>query len=266
MTVENTTRSTMQMSSVLRSFLILEKLAEMQPVSLRELVAELGYSKSTIQRTLTTLEAAGWIHQTSPDTTTWEVSARAFAVRPQVLNGTTLLARAQSVMTELMTETDETIHLSILNDPSSVALIERIDCSQPVRTYTPIGSLSPIHATANGKAMLAYLSAREIELVVSGKLERYQKNTITEPDRLLAELAQVRRDGYAVNNSEYRSAVAAIGAPIFDTTDRPVAAICISMPGSRFDPEKVEKLGLLTRQYADRISVRRESKPGMPLS
>ncbi|MCU1483067.1 MAG: transcriptional regulator [Subtercola sp.] len=248
-------RSTSQMSSVLRSFRVLEKVAELQPVSLSQLVADFGYSKSTVQRTLTTLESAGWIHQSSPDSPLWEVSARALAVRPRALTGTDLIARARGPMTELMNATDETIHLSILNGPTSVALIDRVDCTQSVRTFSPIGDISPLHATATGKAILAYLDPAEVELVVSGTLKGYSANTITQPERLRDELQLIRQQGYAVNNTEYRPTVSAIGAPIFDAASKPVASICISMPKTRFDPRQAERLGRLTRAAADLISL-----------
>lgn len=245
-------RSFAQMSSVLRSFAILEKVAELQPVSLRELLKHFDYSKSTIQRTLTTLESAGWIHQA--ESSSWQVSARATRVRPRVLTETDLLERARAPMRELMEETAETIHFSLLSGRSSVVLIDRVDCDQAVRTFSPLGDISPLHATSIGKAVLAHFSSTEIDQYLTAPPERYTANTITDSAALRAELALVRERGYSVNRCEYRPTVAAVGAPILGDAGRPIGGICISMPESRFREDDVERLGRMTRATADSIS------------
>lgn len=252
---ENRNQSTSQMSSALRTFTILEEVARQQPVSLSELVQIFDYSKSTVQRTLTTLEAAGWIMRSNGDSTRWEVSPRSLIVRPRLLDGGELLARAQEPMTWLRDQVNETIHLSVVDKLDSMVLIFRVDCSQVVRTFSPIGDISPLHATSTGKALLAYLPQEQLDSALAGQHEQYTNFTVTERDQLLLQLAEVRRLGYAINDREYRSAVSAIGAPIFDAQGMPIASICISMPSSRFTRDIGREFGKLVREAADRISV-----------
>jgi len=245
-------RSFAQMSSVLRSFEILESVAELQPVSLRDLVARFKYSKSTIQRTLTTLESAGWLRQT--DSSSWEVSARSTRVRPRVLTETDLLERARGPMQELMEQTGETIHLSLLNGYSNVILIGRADSDQPVRTFSPLGDISPLHATSIGKAVLAHFPPTELEEYLAAPLQKYTDATIVDTEALRQELAEIRTRGYSVNRREYRPTVASIGAPILAASGDPIGGICISMPDSRFREEQVDELGQRTRSTAEAIS------------
>lgn len=242
------------MSSTIRAFRVLEEVSRLQPVSLSELVQAFDYSKSTLQRTLTTLEAANWLVRNRTDSALWEVSPRALLVRPHSLAGGELLSRAQGPMTSLRDQVDETIHLSVLNNLDGMVLIHRVDCSQAVRTFSPIGDRSPLHATAVGKAVLAYLPAVSLDVALARELEQYTPQTVDRP-RLESQLEEIRRAGYAINDREFRPGVSAVAAPIFDAQGAPIASICISMPSSRYDAGKGRTLGKLVREAADRISV-----------
>jgi len=248
-------RSTSQMSSAIRTFRVLEEVSRLQPVSLGELSHAFDYSKSTLQRTLRTLEAAGWLVRNGSDSAQWEVSSRALLVRPQALTGGELLARAQGPMIWLRNQVEETIHLTALNELDSMVLIHRVDCDQVVRTFSPIGDRSPIHATSTGKAVLAYLPESALTSILSKQPEKYNAHTATDRDSLAQQLREIRRVGYAVNDREYRSSVSAIGAPIFDASGAPIAGLCISMPSSRYDASQSRRLGKLVRQAADQISI-----------
>ncbi|WP_211228692.1 IclR family transcriptional regulator [Glycomyces tenuis] len=243
-----------QMSSVLRSFQVLEAVAAQQPVSLKELSSRFPHSKSTLQRTLMTLEAAGWIQQSAPDIPKWEITTRALMVRPKASRDTDLYSRAREPMTKLRDLTNETVHLSVLNELSHMVLIDRVDCNQAIRTFSPLGDSSPLHATATGKAVLAYLPEQEIEAVISRGLRSFANNTIVDADALRKDLEETRERGYSTNESEYRAQVCAIGAPIFESNGRPVGSICVSIPLMRYDRADAPRLGRMVRETADEIS------------
>jgi Transcriptional regulator len=236
-----------EMKSLLRSLRVLEAVAERQPVAVGELARELGLPKSTVQRMLLTFHEAGWLRQVRGDVTRWEVSARILAVRPAALKGGHLYTAARGPMAELRDATNETVHLSVLDDLNCMVLIDRVDCDQVVRTFSPIGDMSPLHSTSIGKAVLAHLAPRDVEEVIARGLERHSPTTITDPDELRRELADIRKRGYSVNRGEYRPAVCAIGAAILDAEASPVAGICISMPESRFHPDRGAALGRTRR-------------------
>ncbi len=242
------------MSSTLRTFEILEAVAQRQPIALSELVKVFAYSKSTLQRTLMTLESAGWLRQVSVGDPRWEVTGRALLVRPRALEGSRLYALARGPMTALRDKTNETIHLSILDALNNMILIDRVDCDQAVRTFNAIGDVAPIHATSIGKAVLAFLSGDEIDDVLSRPLRQYSDRTLTDKHALRKELAQIRDRGYSVNIGEYRTTVCAIGAPIFNEAGRPIAGICISAPRMRFDPDVTEQWGAWTAEASAAIS------------
>jgi IclR family transcriptional regulator, acetate operon repressor len=249
----------MEMKSVTRSLRILEAVAQHQPVSLAELTKMFELPKSTVQRTLVTLNEAGWLRASRGDTTRWEIGARVLMVRPVALLGTSLLAAAREPMCRLRDAVNETIHLSIPDGLDCMVMVDRVDCTQALRTYHEIGDRSPLHATASGHAVLAFHSAAEINELIEHGLDSYGESTITEPQQLNDALQRVRRAGYAVNRNQYLQGVCAIAAPILDENGTSIAAIAISMPDSRFDPARLPDWGRLVAETAAEISSRRMS-------
>ncbi|MFF5982363.1 IclR family transcriptional regulator [Streptomyces olindensis] len=244
------------MKSVTRSLRVLEAVARHQPVTVGELTRIFGLPKSTVQRTLVTLNEAGWLRANRKDTTRWEVGARVLAVRPAALQGSSLFAAAREPMIRLRDALNETIHLSVPDALQCMVVVDRVDCDQAVRTFHAIGDTSPLHATAAGNAVLAHLEKSEIDEVTAGTLEGYGEETITDPGQLRAELRRVRERGYAVNHNQYLQGVCAIAAPVLDGEGTPLAALSASLPDSRFEPGRLPELGRLVSETAAEITAR----------
>jgi IclR family acetate operon transcriptional repressor len=247
----------MEMKSVTRSLRILEAVAQHQPVTVGELTKLFGLPKSTMQRTLVTLNEAGWLRANRKDTTRWEIGARVLAVRPAALQGSSLFAAAREPMIRLRDQVNETIHLSVPDALQCMVVVDRVDCDHAVRTYHEIGDTSPLHATATGRAVLAHLPAADVDELIDRGLDSYNESTLTDPSELRAELKRVRANAYSVNRNQYRPDVCAIAAPILDTDGTPLAAVAISMPDSRFDPAKLPELGRLVTDTAAEVTARR---------
>ncbi|MFJ4978135.1 IclR family transcriptional regulator [Streptomyces coeruleorubidus] len=245
------------MKSVIRSLRVLEAVAQHQPVTVGELTKIFGLPKSTVQRTLLTLAEAGWLRANRKDTTRWEIGARVLAVRPAALQGSSLYAAAREPMVRLRDTVNETIHLSVPDALQCVVVVDRVDCDQAVRTFINIGDTSPLHATATGRAILAHLGRADIEELIAHGLERFNDSTPTDAAELRAELERVRADGYAVNLNQYRPDVYAVAAPILDTDGTPLAAVAVSMPASRYEPDRLPEWGRLVADMATEIAARR---------
>jgi IclR family acetate operon transcriptional repressor len=132
-----------------------------------------------------------------------------------------------------------------------------VDSDQAVRTFHTIGDTSPLHATATGHAVLAHLPKADVDEIVTRGLESYSDSTPTEPAQLRAELRRVRTDGYAVNRNQYLPGVCAIAAPVLDEDGSPLASVVVSMPDSRYDPDRLPELGRLVADTAAEITTRR---------
>ncbi|MDW8471073.1 IclR family transcriptional regulator [Streptomyces scabiei] len=244
------------MKSVTRSLRILEAVARHQPVTVGELTRLFGLPKSTVQRTLVTLNEAGWLRANRKDTTRWEIGARVLAVRPAALQGSSLFAAAREPMIRLRDALDETIHLAVPDALNGMVVVDRVDCDHAVRTFHAIGATSPLHATAAGHTVLAHLPKSEVDEFTARTLEGYGEETITDPRELRAELGRVRERGYAVNHNQYVQGVCAIAAPVLDAAGAPLAAVAISLPDSRFEPGRLPELGRLVTATAAEITVR----------
>lgn len=247
----------MEMKSVIRSLRILEAVAQHQPASLGELTKLFDLPKSTVQRTLLTLHEAGWLRASRGDRTRWEIGARVLAVRPAALQGSSLFAAAHDPMIRLRDAVNETIHLAVPDGLEGIVTVDRVDCHQAVRAFHEIGDASPLHATAAGHAVLAHLPAAEVNEVLHQKLDSFSESTMTDPQQLRSALDRVRQDGYAVNRNQYLPGVCAIAAPVLDEKQAPLAAIAISMPDARFNPQRLPEWARLVVDTAADISARR---------
>jgi DNA-binding IclR family transcriptional regulator len=242
------------MESVKTALKVLEQVAETGQGGVSELARVLGEPKSTIQRNLLTLHEAGWIKPIDRHGRRgWALSTKVLSLARRLQPVAGMRGHALPIMEDLRGATRETIHLTIL-DGDRVVLIERLDSPQTLRTVRPLGGGGPLHATSNGKAILANLPAARRQAYLAGTLQRFTSRTLTDPEALDAQLKEIRRDGYALGDGEIDVEVRAVAAAITLESGEPVAALSISCPASRFPDDKIEAYGELVSRAAARIS------------
>src|SRR5690606_14975150 len=224
-------------STLLKGLTVLEVLAKSQrPRGVSDLARELQLTKSNVHRTMRTLVAAGYVR---PVDGAYECTLKLFELASSVLSRVDVRSAAEPYMNALARETEETVHLATL-DGLEVIYLHKIESPQPVRAYSTIGGRAPAHCVATGKALLAYQDDATLA-ALPAELPRHTAKTVTTRDALLAELATVRRQGYAVNRGEWRETVCGLGAVVFDANARPTAAIGISGPADRLRPTTLRK-------------------------
>ncbi|QIS02672.1 MarR family transcriptional regulator [Nocardia brasiliensis] len=243
------------MRNVLNTLRVLEEVAARQPIGVGELSRVLQMPKSSVQRVLVTLDAAGWIRPASGEITRWVLTTKALAVGSRAGGDLGLRGVALPIMEDLRRHTEETIHLTIPEDGKMV-LIERLETDKPVRTNMALGHSLPLHASANGKALLAHSDPDVVRKLVTGELPSYTATTITDPDALHTELAEIRTRGFAVNRGEWRSDVGAVAAVVLDGAGRPVASLSVNVPISRLTAESEPEWGAAVRAAANTIGAR----------
>lgn len=232
---------------------LIESLSAVQPAGVTELAAMTGVPRSTAQRALMTLHDAGWIELADAKRGSWTLSLKALIAAGRATQSqTTLRNLAIPVMEELRRASEETVHLMV-RQGHSVVLIERLDGIKPVEQFRPFGSDSPMTLTATGKAILAAMDDAELETFLKPPLPSRTPTSITSPEELRLELAEVRRKGYATTFGTNRARVGAVGAAILDAVGQPFAAISISGPTSRIIPERALELGPMVADAVRRI-------------
>jgi DNA-binding IclR family transcriptional regulator len=142
-------------------------------------------------------------------------------------------------MERLARDLDETVHLSVLQG-DGIVIIDKVDCDNPVRVDTFVGLRAPLHCSATGKAILAFVEPLMVLRLLPQRLPRHTPATICDRLALQRELSRVRRQGWAVNREEWRPGVCAAAVPVRDADFAVVAALSVTVPTSRFAEDVVQ--------------------------
>lgn len=222
-------------------------------VGVRELAEYLSIDKSSMHRLLTTLEQHGYVAQ-DPITGKYQLGTRVFEVGAVLLNQINLRAVAHAHLEQLAHETGEGAHLAVEN-ADQCAYVDKIEGEKALRSSSQLGWRQPLHCTALGKVLLAYLPDHRIHHVLrTEELEPLTPYTITDPEQLAAQLSEIRRTGIALDNQEIEVGMFCIAAPILGTGGQVVGAISIAGPVQRFGPDRLPQLIGSVRQTAEAIS------------
>ncbi len=239
--------------SLERAAALLRALGEAgRPLSAGELAAAAGLPRPTVYRLLETLCAEGWVAQNGRSFT---IGAAVLWLAARRLEQLELRAVGRPVLEALRDRTGETVHLGVL-ESGQVVYVEKLESPGPLRMASMVGRIVPAHSTALGKAILAHLPRTQVdEIVRRHGLPRRTPNTITDPERLLQELAAVRARGFSVDNVENEEGIRCVGAPIFDHAGRVAGAVSVSGSVSSISLERARReLGPAVREAAEQIS------------
>lgn len=242
--------------SVVRAAKIINTVAEAgKEVGAQEISATLGLHISTVFRFLQTLGQCGLVEQDS-ETGKYRLGLKLLDWGMQVLRRMDLRQVALPFLRELSGKTREMIHLTVLNHDAAI-YIEKIDSPTPLRVYSEIGKVAPLHCTGVGKVLMAALSDKELaDLLKRYSLRRFTQTTITDTAALMSELGRIRAQGYAVDNEEHEEHIRCVAAPIRNHLGKVVASISIAGPTARVTPARLPELIVAVKDAALKISVR----------
>ncbi len=152
-----------------------------------------------------------------------------------------------------MQETDETVFLGILKD-DHIFILDVAESTKELKITSPSGTKIPLSAGATGKVFLAYMEEkRALRYLTANGLVKYTENSITDLDRYLHEIEEVRKKGFATDREEYLQGVKAVAALI--RTEGPVlAAVWVVGFSSSITDDKMGYIVERTRKAADAIS------------
>ena len=235
-------------STLLKGLAVLEALIRSdRPRGVSEFAIEIGLTKSNVHRVLQTLQAAGFVTQTTaghyrPTLKIWELGSR-------VHLGLDVAREARPHLAQLAASTRETVHLSVL-DKAEVVYIDKIDSPEPVRAYSTVGGRAPAHCVATGKVLLAFAPSP----LADGPFPSFTPRTLTTDQAFQASCAEIRSRGYAVNWGEWRDRVRGVASPVRDTRGQVVAAVGISGPAERLTRARIAECIPIVLGAAERIS------------
>lgn len=195
--------------------------------TLEQLHRELRINKTSLFRILKTLESEGWVTAVDGQ---YRLTGNVLELGQAFLGGMSVRDVADAHIKSLSAKTNQTVTLAVLEQLTVVYIaIERPQ--QEVGILGQIGQRFPAHATALGKALLAFGSRPELPAMLrETSLERLTHRTIVDPEQLLRHLTEIREAGYALDDEERGMGIRCIGAPLFDHTGQPVASVSLSGP------------------------------------
>jgi DNA-binding IclR family transcriptional regulator len=206
-------------------------------LQLHAVSAELEAPKSSLLPLLRALAARGYLEQGRAGE--YRLGPRVHALGHSAAPRRELHDVARPALVELMRRTGETVFLGTLAaDRMSVVYVDKVESEHVIRYSAGVGDRRPLHATATGKALLAFLPAEERdELLKSLALPRHTERTMTSLAALRAALDEIRRTGVCVSIDEIVRGASGVSAPIFDRHGRVVAACAIGGPTDRVRPQ-----------------------------
>jgi IclR family acetate operon transcriptional repressor len=235
--------------SVARALRLLELIAELGgQATLSQLARRAGLNISTSHHLLATLVARGYVARTGARGV-YYLGSKILQLSTARVRQVGLIDMAASYLRRLNEETGETVHLATLQGEDLVTLI-KLEARHAVSVDAgTVGKSNAAHATATGKAILAWVPEREMLRVLAGKgMTRFTDNTITDVTSLIEELRHVRRNGFAVDREEFQPGVICVGAAVRDHTGGVIGSISISTPTVRADEAYLDTItGLLTQ-------------------
>jgi len=234
---------------------VLEILASSREgISLAELTARTGVPKSSLFRILATLEHRQYVTQ-DHERKKFALGLKLWELSNAKLEKIDLVTVASKHMKWLAHETHESIFLAIL-DRGEVIYLQRMESPATVKAVTKLGWRAPVHCTATGQVLIAFLPDHEIDTILQSQaLCSFNKNTITNVNQLKKKLKQIRAAGFAVADGEYNADLLCISAPIRDRSKSVIAALTVAMLSHISDKDKkVARVAQLLKKAGDSIS------------
>jgi len=222
--------------SVDRALTLLDELTRAGgSLPLSELSARVGLNISTCHHLLATLVKWGYVTRL-PGRRGYALGARVLHLGQAFMSQIDLPRRAQPHLDHINAVTGEAVNLAVLQGDTVVTLLKR-EARHAVRVDTgALGMAEAVHASATGKAMLAWLPENEIHRILKLRgMTRFTDATFTDSDMLIEELRHVRRNGFALDKEECQPGVTSVAAVIRNHTGAVVGAIGASTPTLRAD-------------------------------
>jgi DNA-binding IclR family transcriptional regulator len=238
-----------------RAFALLDRFEDGEPHGVTELSHETGIHPATVHRMLATLAERAYLRQ-EPSDSRYVLGLRLVQLGTAAARSMDVLWAAKPELEKLVDICGETAHLLVQVGTEGLYL-DKVESSRHFRMPSQVGRRIALHATAVGKAILAFLPGSEVDRIARETgLPRYTDRTISNLIELRRELESIRQRGYSIDDEEIEVGLRCIGAPTFDAMGQVVAAISLAGPAARLAPGRDDEHGRLVRQAALEISER----------
>lgn len=247
-------RPTTSSSALGKATAVLDALSESaHAVSVPEICLATGFNRQTVHRLLAQMEELHLV-QRDLQHERFRLGAR---FRRLAVNGLATMATQREInltLSELVEDVRETSNIGVF-DGHDVVYLDRVECDWPLRVQLRAGSRVPAYCTAIGKLLLAHISARRLDgYLAAVSLKPFNENTITNPQKLRAHLAQIREQGFSINDQEDSVGLLAIAVPLRGMDDLVLGGLAIHGPIARLPRDRATSLVPRLQKAAQAIS------------
>jgi DNA-binding IclR family transcriptional regulator len=204
----------------------LELIAEAGELGVTELGRRLGVHKATASRLAATLADRGLVER-DPATERYRLGFGLIRLAGAAMAGLDLVTTARTSVEDLAATTRETVTLGVLSGDDVVS-IDQVTGTRSIVSVSWVGKRNALHTTSTGKVLLAFMDDSELDGRLAGRLERATRNTIVDAAVLRAQLAEIRRRGYAQTLEELEVGLNAVAAPVRQANGEVAAALKVS--------------------------------------
>lgn len=241
--------------SVEKTFQIIEIMSEASaPMRLQDLAECCEMPASTVLRMLNTLARCGYVSQNS-DSLRYSLTLKFAQIGSRVCAQNNLRDVAHPFLLQLSRRCRESCCLAIEEDMEMVYTDVRDGPDSMLKIMQRIGKRAPMHSTGVGKLLLLNYTEAQLDAYIASKgLPALTKHTLTTKEALMAKLAEIRSQGYAMDDEECELGARCVAAPIRDYTGRIVAGLSVSGPVSRMTKERIQSIIPVVTELASKIS------------
>jgi len=245
-----------KIKSIEKALNILELLSDKEKeMSITEIGKELHIGVSTVHRILATLKCRNYIVQ-NRQTSKYMLGTKLFVLGCKIQNTTNLIKVVTPFLQRLSKYTNETINFAILEDRELICLY-KIESKEMLKAGIEVGTKAAAHCTSLGKVLLAFLPEQEFTMLYPNdneKLSTFTPKSTSSVEELKKCLKKIKKQGYAIDEEEFKIGVNCLGVPIINNKGKAIAAISISGPKSRFNLSKIKKVKDVLISFSQDIS------------
>ncbi|MBI3524214.1 MAG: IclR family transcriptional regulator [Betaproteobacteria bacterium] len=231
-----------------RIFSIVEFInAAMEPLGLSDIARGTGLHRATAYRFLSVLEEKGYIYK-DPASGAYSVGQKLFRLGTPQVRTVTVIHRVRPLVRRLAYSTDMTATIGMI-EGTQIVICEKVETPRSLKTFPLPGAWLDAHATALGKAILAFRPQDEVrEAYRRHRLHSYTENTITRQDALFANLEIIRREGHAYDFAEMIAGTHCVAAPMINSRGYAIYALSLSGPYRRYPKAKLAEAAVQLKQ------------------
>lgn len=222
---------------------------------LRELAREMDINHTVLHRILKTFEEKGFLIQ-NENTKQYTLGLKILELSSVIKQKMKLSEFIQPVMKELANTVKETVFLT-LKDGDDGVTVEIAEYEQQLKFNVTIGTRTPLYVGASCKTIMGHLREEEQLIIMNKEMKTFTEKTITDKEKLLKELYDIKEKGWSFTEGEFSEAVFGIGTPLFNKSGEVIGSLTIAGPNYRMPEEKVaetleslkEKTGVIQQYF-----------------